>query len=123
MKHLTIDLSGNPRDFPVLSTWPSARLTETLRAMVKADGKEPTRERLLGYAVILESDLESSRALGPAGVTETKGTSLQDYMNMDWHDLPPDLRDQLLGMEVTTDEERMEDLLRRKRHPGEENPK
>jgi len=121
MKQVTIDLSGNPRDFPVLSTWPPARLTETLRAMVKADGKEPTRERLLGYAVILESDLESSRALGPAG--EAKGTSIEDYMNMDWHELPPDLRDQLLGMEVTTDEERMEDLLRRKRHPGEENPK
>lgn len=121
MKHLTIDLGGNPRDFPVLSTWPPARLTETLRAMVKADGKEPTRERLLGYAAILESDLESSRGSGQADQGEPR--DLQDYMNMDWHELPADLRDQLLGLEVTTDEERMEDFLRRKRHPGEENPK
>ena len=64
MKAHDIDLSGNPEDFPVLSTWPSARLTATLRAMVVADGKKPTRERLLGYAAILESDLESSRASG-----------------------------------------------------------
>lgn len=122
MKHQeTIDLSGNPKDFPILSTWPPARLTETLRAMVVADNKEPTRERLLGYAAILESDLEGSRASGPADQGERK--SLQDYLNMDWHELPADLRDELLSTEVTTDEERMEDFLRRKRHPNvEENP-
>lgn len=115
MKHQeTIDLSGNPEDFPILSTWPSARLTETLRAMVVADGKEPTRERMLGYASILESDLEGSRASGPVDQGERK--SSEDYMNMDWHELPPGLRDELLSAKVTTDEERMEDFLRRKRH-------
>lgn len=108
-----IDLSRNPADFPILSAWPPARLTEVLRAMVAADGKEPTRERLLGYAAILESDLEGARATGHHDQGERK--SLQDYMNMDWHELPPDLRDELLSAEVTTDEERMEDFLRSKR--------
>ncbi len=121
MKRIVIDLSGNPEDFPVLSTWPPARLTEALHAMVAADHKEATRERLLGYAAILESDLEGSRSRGQTA--EPRKTPLQDYLNMDWHELPPELRDQLLGLEVTTDEERMEDFLRRKRHPGEENPK
>jgi hypothetical protein len=39
---------------------------------------------------------------------------LAELMNKDWHELPPDLRDQLLGLEVTTDEERMEAWLKRR---------
>lgn len=43
---------------------------------------------------------------------------LAELMNKDWHELPPDLRDQLLGLEVTTDEERMEDWIKRKGEQG-----
>lgn len=39
---------------------------------------------------------------------------LADLMNKDWHELPPDLRDELLGLEVTTDEERAEAWLNRR---------
>jgi hypothetical protein len=39
-------------------------------------------------------------------------SEMAEMMNKDWHELPPDLRDQLLGLEVTTDEERMKEILR-----------
>ena len=43
---------------------------------------------------------------------------LAELMNKDWHELPPDLRDQLLGLEVTTDEARMEEWMKRDRGEG-----
>lgn len=41
-------------------------------------------------------------------------SEMTEMMKKDWHELPPDLRDQLLGLEVTTDEERTEEMLRRR---------
>jgi len=60
-KMTELNLSLDPGSFPVLSGWSPARLEEVGRSMVEADGKEVTRERVLSYLAILESDLQGSR--------------------------------------------------------------
>ncbi|MBL8021692.1 MAG: hypothetical protein JNM27_18615 [Leptospirales bacterium] len=114
-----IDLRKNSKHFPVLSQWEPDRLTEVLVAMVEADKKEVTKETLFAYAAILESDLESSFGITTDSVQtrsrkKKQNAALPDRErrgseSKDWHELPLDLRDQLLSMEVTTDNDRMED--------------
>ena len=61
-----LNLALDPGSFPILSGWPAARLEEVGRAMVEADGKQVTRERVLSYLAILESDLEGTVACDDA---------------------------------------------------------
>jgi CHASE2 domain-containing sensor protein len=54
----SLNISVDPSSFAILAEWPTARLEEVGRAMVEADGKEVSRERVLSYLAILESDLQ-----------------------------------------------------------------
>lgn len=47
-------------DFPILSQWEPDRLEEVARAMVEADNKPVTQDRMISYLAILESDLQGS---------------------------------------------------------------
>ncbi len=54
----SLNITVDPSSFAILAEWPASRLEEVGRAMVEADGKEVSRERVLSYLAILESDLE-----------------------------------------------------------------
>ncbi len=64
MKQLNVDglldIRDEPHYFPVLSTWDPAVLTDRLRSMIQAEGREPNYENLRGYAAHLESDLDTN---------------------------------------------------------------
>ena len=53
-----LNISVDPSSFAILAEWPASRLEEIGCSMVEADGKEVSRERVLSYLAILESDLE-----------------------------------------------------------------
>lgn len=59
-KENTKPIGLSPNDFPILSQWEPVRLEEVARAMVEADNKPVTRDRMISYLAILETDLQGS---------------------------------------------------------------
>lgn len=54
----SMNITLDPSSFPILAEWSIPRLEEMGRSMVKADKKNVSRQLVLSYLAILESDLE-----------------------------------------------------------------
>lgn len=54
----SMNITLDPSSFPILAEWSASRLEEIGRSLVEADKKNVSRQRILSYLAILESDLE-----------------------------------------------------------------